>query len=43
MSSGGTTEQDREFCYETEAAKIPKYNNGLTADSHSTPAAAPMF
>ena len=29
MSSGWTTEQDREFFYKTEAAKIPKYNSAL--------------
>ena len=29
MSSGWTTEQDREFFYTTEAAKIPKYNSAL--------------
>jgi enterochelin esterase family protein len=29
MSSGWTTEQDREFFYKTEAAKIPKYNSEL--------------
>jgi enterochelin esterase-like enzyme len=29
MSSGWTTEQDREFFYKTEAAKIPKYNAAL--------------
>jgi enterochelin esterase family protein len=29
MSSGWTTEQDREFFYKTEAAKIPKYNGAL--------------
>jgi enterochelin esterase-like enzyme len=29
MSSGWTTEQDREFFYKTEADKIPKYNSAL--------------
>jgi enterochelin esterase-like enzyme len=29
MSSGWTTEQDREFFYKTEAARIPKYNSAL--------------
>jgi enterochelin esterase family protein len=29
MSSGWTTEQDREFFYKAEAAKIPKYNSAL--------------
>ena len=29
MSSGWTTEQDRDFFYKTEAAKIPKYNSAL--------------
>src|SRR5688572_24069025 len=29
MSSGWTTEQDREFFYKTEAEKIPKYNSAL--------------
>lgn len=29
MSSGWTTEQDREFFYKTEAARIPKYNAAL--------------
>jgi enterochelin esterase-like enzyme len=29
MSSGWTTEQDREFFYKSEAAKIPKYNSAL--------------
>ena len=29
MSSGWTTEQDREFFYKTEAQKIPKYNSAL--------------
>jgi enterochelin esterase-like enzyme len=29
MSSGWTTEPDREFFYKTEAAKIPKYNAAL--------------
>ena len=29
MSSGWITEQDREFFYKTEAAKIPTYNNQL--------------
>ncbi len=29
MSSGWTTEQDREFFYKAEAEKIPKYNSAL--------------
>ena len=29
MSSGWTTEQDREFFYKTEGEKIPKYNSAL--------------
>ena len=29
MSSGWTSEQDREFFYKTEAEKIPKYNSAL--------------
>ena len=29
MSSGWITEQDRDFFYKTEAAKIPKYNSAL--------------
>jgi enterochelin esterase-like enzyme len=29
MSSGWTTEQDREYFYKTEAARIPKYNSTL--------------
>jgi enterochelin esterase-like enzyme len=29
MSSGWTTEQDREFFYKAEAARIPKYNSAL--------------
>jgi enterochelin esterase family protein len=29
MSSGWISEQDREFFYKTEAAKIPKYNSAL--------------
>jgi enterochelin esterase family protein len=29
MSSGWTTEQDREFFYKTEADKIPKFNSAL--------------
>ena len=29
MSSGGSTEQDRDFFYKTEAAKIPTYNKQL--------------
>jgi enterochelin esterase-like enzyme len=29
MSSGWTTEQDRDFFYKSEAAKIPTYNNQL--------------
>ena len=29
MSSGWVSEQDREFFYKTEAAKIPKYNSAL--------------